>query len=282
MMCTIKLPLLILFLHVATSQKIPPLVQTFWTEGILPNAEDCIVESKVDRAKLNDVLTVVPLPFDQNLGCFFNCITKKLQFVLPNGEYDEAKFFVLLPEYERPHLRQCIHGHTHESHPCKKIFWVYSCLMVLKYKYENYLVVFYVEKDYSTMKLLLVILCLHLATPTPLQIPPMVLTFFNDVMLPNSGECIAESKVDPTKVRDIFKVAPLPFDQNLGCFLKCISEQLHFLLPNGVFDETKFFALLPDYEKPLLTDCIHGHVAESDPCVKVFWVYSCLLDVIIQ
>ncbi|KAF5296859.1 hypothetical protein FQA39_LY12377 [Lamprigera yunnana] len=126
------------------------------------------------------------------------------------------------------------------------------------------------------MKLLLLTLCLQLVTP--LKIPPLVLSFWNDIVLPNSGECIAESKVDPTKVRDIFEVAPLPYDKNLGCFLNCAAERLHFFLPNGTFDETKFFAVLPDYEKPLLRDCIHGHNAETDSCNKVFWVFSCLLE----
>ncbi|KAF5287962.1 hypothetical protein FQR65_LT12139 [Abscondita terminalis] len=90
-------------------------------------------------------------------------------------------------------------------------------------------------------------------------------------------ECVLISKVSPSLVDEILIHADVPDDKNLHCYLKCIYEKIHFLLPNGEFDEDEIVEKA-HYANPEITEkCIEVADFEKELCRKSFLFGRCVL-----
>ncbi|KAF5296851.1 hypothetical protein FQA39_LY12369 [Lamprigera yunnana] len=124
-----KLFFLVALIHLSGSQKILPHLTEAWTNVALPHSEECIAESGVDPIVAYNVFHSVPVDVTDNLRCYLKCVVEKLNFLLPNQEFDTQKYYDAAPDIDKSIIKECVDSHIEETDICAKVFTITLCIM---------------------------------------------------------------------------------------------------------------------------------------------------------
>ncbi|KAF5296852.1 hypothetical protein FQA39_LY12370 [Lamprigera yunnana] len=124
-----KLFFLVALIHLGGCQKILPHLTEAWTNLFLPHSEECIAESGVDPIVADNVFHSVPVDVTDTLRCYFKCVVEKLNFLLPNQEFDVQKYYDVLPGFDKSVIKACVDSHVEETDICAKVFTISFCIM---------------------------------------------------------------------------------------------------------------------------------------------------------
>ncbi|KAF5296848.1 hypothetical protein FQA39_LY12366 [Lamprigera yunnana] len=114
------------------------------------------------------------------------------------------------------------------------------------------------------------------------RVPSDVIEIWNMLVKDHNDECIANTNVDPIKIKAILIEAKIPYEENILCYIKCVYEKMNFLLPNGEFNMDELLGKASYLTQESVENCKKIANPETDVCRKSYLFAHCVIEFLIN
>ncbi|KAF5296846.1 hypothetical protein FQA39_LY12364 [Lamprigera yunnana] len=123
------LTLIFIIFGFASANKLPSDIIEIWNMLVTDENDDCIVNTNVDPIKIKAIFIEAKIPYEENILCYIKCVYEKMNFLLPNGDFNINELLNKAPYLTQESVENCKKIANPETDVCRKSYLFAHCVI---------------------------------------------------------------------------------------------------------------------------------------------------------